>query len=181
MADETSGQERWVREALARYEAPLLRYAMSLTGDPDTARDVVQDTFVKMWQADPERIGDRLAPWLFTVCRNRALDERRKERRMGRLDQVPAATMSRLAPDATAVAELGAQHREVLEVLRTLPASQQEVVRLKFQGELSYKDISSITGYSVTNVGYLLHTALATVRTRMSETAAAPVAVERSL
>jgi RNA polymerase sigma factor (sigma-70 family) len=168
MADQAAGKEQWVESAIERYEGALMRYAVSLTGDGDVARDVVQDTFIRLWQADPDRLRDGLAAWLFKVCRNRALDERRKEHRMGRIDQVPALAGGSAAPDVGALAEIGATHREVLSVLATLPRGQQEVVRLRFQGDLSYKQISQVTGYSVGNVGYLLHTALAAVRASMA-------------
>jgi RNA polymerase sigma-70 factor (ECF subfamily) len=52
----------------------------------------------------------------------------------------------------------------IYKLLATLPENQQEVVRLKFQNGLSYKEISGITKLSVTYVGYLLHTALRTLR-----------------
>lgn len=100
---------------------------------------------------------------------------------MGHLDVVPTAVAASLGPDPGAPAEVSAQQREVLAVLRTLPAGQQEVVRLKFQSDLSYREISDITGHSVTNVGNLLHTALATVRDRMREDGAVARAPERSL
>lgn len=179
--DETDRQAEWVREAVARYEGPLLRYAASLTGDLDSARDVVQDTFVRLWRSDPDRLADGLPAWLYTVCRNRALDVRRKEHRVGRLDDAPVARATSLDPDPSALAETSAAHREVLAVLRTLPPSQQEVVRLKFQAGLSYKEIAAATGHSVTNVGYLLHTALATVRERMRDDAAGTPLPEGSL
>jgi RNA polymerase sigma-70 factor (ECF subfamily) len=181
MTEQTDGRADRVREAMARYEGPLLRYAASLTGDLDSARDVVQDTFVRLWRADPDQFADGAAAWLFTVCRHRALDVRRKEHRMGRLDDEPAAMVSSLEPDPSALAEASAAHREVLAVLRTLPASQQEVVRLKFQAGLSYKEIAAATGHSVTNVGYLLHTALATVRERMRDDASGTPLPEGSL
>jgi RNA polymerase sigma-70 factor (ECF subfamily) len=52
----------------------------------------------------------------------------------------------------------------VMSILNTLPANQQEVIRLKFQGELSYQEISHITKLSVSNVGFLIHTGLKTIR-----------------
>src|SRR5262249_10130748 len=55
----------------------------------------------------------------------------------------------------------------VLRMLETLPENQQEVVRLKFQDGLSYKEIAAITGLSVSNVGFLIHTAIRTLRTRL--------------
>ena len=52
----------------------------------------------------------------------------------------------------------------VLELLALLPENQQEVIRLKFQQGLSYKEISTVTGLSVTNVGFLMHTGLKRLR-----------------
>ena len=55
----------------------------------------------------------------------------------------------------------------VLRVMETLPKNQREVLRLKFQCDLSYKEISEITKLSVTNVGFLIHTAIKTLRKEM--------------
>ena len=49
-----------------------------------------------------------------------------------------------------------------------MPANQQEVVHLKFQSGLSYREISDVTGLSVSNVGFLLHTALARLREQVA-------------
>ena len=55
----------------------------------------------------------------------------------------------------------------VLGLLATLSANQQEVIRLRFQSGLSYREIGRVTGLSVTNVGYLIHTAIKTIRERL--------------
>ena len=49
-------------------------------------------------------------------------------------------------------------------MLAGLPDNQQEVVRLKFQDGLSYKEIAGVTGLTVSNVGFLIHTAIHTLR-----------------
>src|SRR4051812_47542733 len=67
-------RREWVLAALDQYEGRLLSYAQRLLGDPDQARDVVQFTFLRLCDQSPEEIDDRLAQWLYTVCRNRALD-----------------------------------------------------------------------------------------------------------
>ena len=60
---------------------------------------------------------------------------------------------------------------EILLVVQTLPKNQREVIYLKFQCDLSYKEISDITKLSVTNVGFLIHTAVRNIRQQMlSET-----------
>lgn len=68
--------------ALERYERPLIRYALNFTGDLEEARDVVQDTFLRLSQQSRLPEAERLAPWLFTVCKNRALDYQRKHARL---------------------------------------------------------------------------------------------------
>ena len=53
---------------------------------------------------------------------------------------------------------------QVLRVVDRLPKNQREVILLKFQFDLSYKEISEVTHLSVTNVGFLIHTAIQTLR-----------------
>jgi RNA polymerase sigma-70 factor (ECF subfamily) len=48
-----------------------------------------------------------------------------------------------------------------------LPDNQQEVIRLKVQNGLSYREISEVTGLSVSNVGFLLHKGIKTIREKM--------------
>src|SRR3990172_8871275 len=86
MADDASRGE-WIEAALRRFEAPLLRYAARLLGSEEAARDAVQETFLRLCQADRARVDDHLAQWLYTVCRTRAVDARRKERPVDRLDE----------------------------------------------------------------------------------------------
>ena len=59
-------------------------------------------------------------------------------------------------------------HAALLRLIDRLPANQQEVVRLKFQNGFSYKEISRITELSVSNVGFLIHTAVTRLRTEFA-------------
>ena len=157
-------QGAWVREAVAAFEGPLNLYATRLLGDSENARDVVQDTFLRLCAQDRNSVGTHLAEWLFTVCRNRAVDVLRKEHRMTQLreEQVDRCLSPAAGPlEAAERHELGAK---VLELLETLPPNQQEVLRLKFQNGFSYQEISRISGHSVSNVGYLIHAGIKTLR-----------------
>src|SRR6266705_2328311 len=71
----------WVQSALERYERPLLQYAMSIVGEIERARDVVQETFMRLHNQEQEAIEGHLSQWLFTVCRNCALKSLKKEDR----------------------------------------------------------------------------------------------------
>jgi RNA polymerase sigma-70 factor (ECF subfamily) len=156
--------EDWIRLALEQYEKPLTRYAAHITGDPEQAREIVQDTFLKLCSTKPARLREYLAQWLYTVCRNRALDVVRKERRMTSLTEARLETQP--DPDAgpSSALERSEQLGQILEVLAMLPANQQEVLRLKFQCDLSYQEISKITSLSAGNVGFLIHTGLKAIR-----------------
>jgi RNA polymerase sigma factor (sigma-70 family) len=160
--------DRWLRDALERHEGPLLRYACRLVGDLEQARDVVQETFLRLCREDPAQLDGHLAPWLYRVCRSRALDLHRKEGRMRDLVEDLATPCVSHEPAPDYAAETHDDHQSVTRWLSTLPVNQQEVVRLKFQAGLSYKEISEITNLTVTNVGFLLHTAIKSLRAKMA-------------
>jgi RNA polymerase sigma-70 factor (ECF subfamily) len=157
----------WVRGAVDRFEGPLTLYATRLLGDADAARDVVQETFLKLCTQDRAVVGARLAEWLFTVCRNRALDVLRKESRMTRLSEEQVQRCLSPAPGPPDVAERRELAARVLDLLEALPNNQREVIRLKFQNGFSYQEISRISGHSVSNVGYLIHAGMKTLRGRL--------------
>ncbi len=156
----------WLREVMDRYEGPLLGYALRIVGEPEQARDVVQDTFCRLHAQPREEVAPKLAEWLFTVCRNRALDVRRKEGRM-QVSETDVAARPSPEPGPAAVAERKDTTRRMTRLMATLPPNQQEVLRLKFEHGMSYQEISRITQLSVSNVGYLLHVAIKTLGTRL--------------
>ena len=80
-------REQFVERALAEYESPLVGYAFGFVKDIERARDIVQDTFIRLCQQDVSKVRDGLKTWLYTVCRNRALDILRKESRMTAMDE----------------------------------------------------------------------------------------------
>ena len=159
--------EAWVESVVERYEGSLIRYAAQFTGDVDRARDVVQDAFLRLCREDRARVDGHLAQWLFTVCRNRALDVVRKEKRMKAITETQAAAHPDLGREQDDLLEQQDHLEQVERVLATLSQNQQEVVRLKFQSGLSYREISEVTDLSVTNVGFLLHTALKKIREKL--------------
>lgn len=168
---------------LERYERPLVRYAQNILGDLEHARDVVQETFIK-WvelhtlpggeeargEAPPPPVWDegRTEAWLFTVCRNRAIDLQRKHKRIVPIHpDLPERISEEPGPG------LALENRELAgclnELLGHLSENQREVIALKFQNDLSYREIAGITALSVTNVGFLLHTGLKKLRALIAE------------
>jgi len=160
--------------ALERYERPLIRYAHSFTGDLEEARDVVQDVFVKLTQHAATVGHDRLAAWLFTVCKNRALDHQRKHSRLIVMETESfdlEASPSPLPGDELESRETAATLRGLIE---KLPTRQREAVMLKFISGLDYKEISQVMKTSIGNVGYLIHHGVQALRTKWQELEANP-------
>jgi RNA polymerase sigma-70 factor (ECF subfamily) len=157
----------WVTTAIRQFERPLTLYVSRMLHDDERARDVVQEAFLRLCLQRRDAVEPHLAEWLYTVCRNKALDVRRKERRMTELtDQAADAQASPELGPADAL-EQRDQAAQAAQLMEQLSENQQEVLRLKFQHGLSYKQISRITNLSVTNVGFLIHAGLKTLRLRM--------------
>ncbi len=156
-----------IRAAVERYEGPLTLYAARLVGDVDRARDVVQDTFLKLWTADAASVNGHLAAWLYRVCRNRALDVCRKEVRMTTIEKEQMETREDPRELQSAV-EGSPETQRVIAMLETLTEKQQEVIRLKFQGGLSYQEIATVMDLTANHVGVLIHTALKSIREKLS-------------
>lgn len=158
----------WIRATVERFEGPLVLYAARLTGDAERARDVVQEVFLRLCSQPKHEVETHLAEWLYTVCRNYALDIRRKERRMIAMNETADARKStHPAPDEAL--ERREDAHEALRMLDDLPEDQQEVIRLKFQHGRSYKEIAAITERSISHVGVLIHNGLKTLRARVAE------------
>jgi RNA polymerase sigma factor (sigma-70 family) len=158
----------WMRAVLRRYELPLTQYAARITGCRERARDAVQDTFLRLQQLGPDELEGEPAKWLFTVCRRRAIDICRKERRMTYLDQ--EAAEAEPSPEPGPAEQFARKEAAgfLLKILEKLPPRQQEVIQLKFQNGLSYQEISDVTQLSVSNVGFLIHRGLKALREQHS-------------
>jgi RNA polymerase sigma factor (sigma-70 family) len=174
MEQTRSGVEaEFVRSTLRQFERPLVGYAAHLLGgDVERARDVVQEAFFRLCAEPRERVEAHLREWLYTVCRNLAIDWRRKDRRMQLMGEAQADAFASGEPEPADAVEQEDSYSHVLDAIQRLSANQQEVVRLKFQHGMSYKQISEVTSLTVTNVGFLLHTALKSLRESLGEAAA---------
>lgn len=167
--DEHVGHRQWVLEALRQYELPLTSYAHRITGNLESARDVVQDVFMKLCRAERHTIDGHLAQWLYTVCRRGSLDHRRKDKRMTPLSEPELAERTSSGPMPSDATEQADDLAAVMRALSVLPEPQQEVIRLKFQHGLSYKQIAAVTEQPVGNVGYLIHVGLKSVRAKLTQ------------
>jgi RNA polymerase sigma factor (sigma-70 family) len=157
-------ESQWIVDALNQHEEALLRYETWVLRDHELAKEVVQETFFRLCREEPSKVSGHIAQWLFIVCRNLAFDTRKREARMTPLEDLEIRVDTNL--------EQREAVGEIFRFVEDLPKNQREVVYLKFQCDLSYKEISEVTKLSIGNVGFLLHGALRAIRKRvLSESA----------
>ena len=130
--------------AVERYERPLVRYAAHVIGDPDAPATWCRTRSCGCATRTEAKLGSHVAEWLYTVCRNLAIDVKRKERRMRLLSDAQADRSSPTTPPRPSRPS-GRTRVGVLRAMGDLPENQQECIRLKFQHGLSYKQISQVT------------------------------------
>lgn len=167
----TVESQGWVLEAVDLYELPLQRYARRLLGDFDLAADAVQHAFVKLCEQSHAQLDGRVAPWLFRVCRNRALDHLRQAGREHSLADDDGQSLRLLPHQALAVKlsdpSLAAEQRDLAarlhELLKDLPAPQRETIDLWCEG-FTHKQIAEITGRTEVHVRVLVHRGLTALR-----------------
>jgi RNA polymerase sigma-70 factor (ECF subfamily) len=172
---ESPGRET-IEELFAALESPLLGYALRLTGEAGLAEDAVQEAFMKLHaQFDIVREPRR---WLYRAVHNFALNQRRKTAKIVSLN-LPSRDDDPVPDDPADPALLPDEQIVRLEgiglvrlSLESLDERSRELIRLKFSEDLSYKDISTRTGLTVSNVGYILHQALKTIGDELAKTGA---------
>lgn len=153
-----------IAELFEALEAPLLGYAHRLLNDADMAQDIVQEAFLRLQRDYPKVNAPRA--WLYRTVHNLVCNHQRRAHKIVPLDppakdpETPALEIADPQPppdeqiarvEGVGLVRLG---------LQNLPPRSRELIRLRFNEGLSYKDISTRTGLTVGHVGYLLHHAL---------------------
>jgi RNA polymerase sigma-70 factor (ECF subfamily) len=139
------------------YQSALLRYAARVLNNEDAAQDVVQETFIRL-HGNMEKIARRgvhLKGWLFRTTHNAAVDYIRRESRRRLLHQRQSAEA-----DPCCESDRGDERKAlVLEYLNVLKPKEREVLVLRLQEGMSYREIAAVLKRSEGYVGTLIHTA----------------------
>ncbi len=145
-------------------ESPLLSYALRLAGDRAAAEDLVQDAFMKLHaQFDEVREPRR---WLYRTVHNLALNHRRQAQKIVSLNppRAEGKEMAIEAQDPQPLPDEAIARWEGIGLVRlslaNLDDRSRELIRLKFNENLSYKEIGARTKLGEGHVGYLLHHAI---------------------
>jgi RNA polymerase sigma factor (sigma-70 family) len=154
-----------ISEIFKEHESCLLRYAGRLLGDMESARDIVQEAFLRLVKYEEKKsleTIENVRAWLYRTTRNLCYDTFRSAK--NRLEiTIETERIDRIAdhastPDANLAKEDDMQL--IRKQINALEPRAREIVVLKLEHERSYKEIADIMGLTSTNVGFILHKAM---------------------
>jgi RNA polymerase sigma-70 factor (ECF subfamily) len=123
----------------------LYRFLLKNTKESELARDLVQESFMRLWERHKEIDADKGKSWLFTTAYRAMIDHIRKHKRM----EVFAAEKLKTDVVRHGYSDL----KEILnKAVAQLPADQRSVILLRDYEGYTYREISEITGLSESQV-----------------------------
>jgi RNA polymerase sigma-70 factor (ECF subfamily) len=131
------------------YGNPLYRFCRSILASDVDAQDVLQTVFMQAFEGLPSFTENAtLGAWLFGIARHRCLDRIRSERRRGPSDPRPEALAELPAVAPPADEQLGARGatRAIEHCLEHLEPKLRAAVVLRYQQQLSYDEMSRVSG-----------------------------------
>lgn len=132
-------------KCVTNYADGVYRFILKNIGDQEKARDIVQESFVKMWEKSSDVDFDKAKSYLFSTAYHTMIDMIRKEKHTTQLQDVHANVQITL----NSYSDL----QEVLNrALNTLPEIQRVVITLRDYEGYSYEEIGKITALSESQV-----------------------------
>lgn len=132
--------------------------------DAETAKDIVQDCFEKLWLKRETVEGEKAKSYLFTAAYNTMIDKKRKNKRMDYVETLPSnsGSMQMTNPDL----------QEILHnALNTLPEIQKTVIVLRDYEGYSYEEIGEITNLNPSQVKVYIFRARVTLKNHIGSIA----------
>jgi RNA polymerase sigma-70 factor (ECF subfamily) len=160
---------------VTRWDAPLLRFVSRMVDRPDDARDVCQETFLRILdKAGAFRDGARFSTWMYQIALNICRDQTRRKRRWGRIMIAPSAADVEMpreheAPETVstnpvATLEHSERRSAVRRALSALPHEQREVLLLKEYEGLKFREIADVLGVAESTVKSRMYAGLDAMR-----------------
>lgn len=154
----TTGDNKAFDELLARNQQKLFSYILFVVRDHDMANDIFQDTFIKaITKLQEGKYADsgKFSFWLTRIAHNIIIDRFRRTKSEHIIEPNADNDLSYLSNDTLTESSRESEYvntqimDDVRHLMETLPATQREVVYMRYYQELSFKEIAELTGVSI--------------------------------
>ena len=164
-----AGDLRAASELFGRYERELYNYLWQMLRNTHDSEDVLQETFVRALRALPRyREENHFKSWLFRIGHNEGLNVIRRRKRANALPESapePASEDSAAAP-VEAAERASALHEAIAE----LPDVERQVVVMRLQSEMPFREIAEVVGAPLGTVLARMHNAKRRLKTILEPT-----------
>ena len=151
-----NGDEKAFEQLLFRHKDKVYRFIYMKVRDNDLAQDLFQDTFIKVvntLKAGSYNEEGKFLPWIMRIAHNLVIDFFRKNKRFPTFDKNQNYDIFQLIKDDNPSIERHLIDKQILNDLQKivvkLPEDQKEVLNMRLYKEMSFKEISEVTGVSI--------------------------------
>lgn len=162
--------ERLFNEIVKNFSERVYWHVRRFVNNHEDADDLVQEIFLKIWTALPSFRGEaQLYTWVWRIATNETLNYLRKEKVRALLRFASADDLIAQKVEADAYFNGTAAEREMAKAIARLPEKQRQVFIMRWWDELSYEEISAITGTSVGALKASYHIAQEKIKLNLSD------------
>ena len=172
-----AGRDDSFEELVRRYQRPLVSYVYRMTGNYESALDLTQEVFIKVYGSLARyRPEYKFSTWIYRIAHNTAIDHLR--RHSTREQELEVATpegdtyekpFASGAPTPEENSVRAERRAEIEDVIGSLPASYRELIVLRHAHDLSYDEIAEVTGLPLGTVKNRIFRAREAMRTPLVE------------
>lgn len=153
VARAVAGREEGFEELVRRYQRPIAAYVYRMVGDYDSALDLTQEVFIKVYNSLARyRSEFKFSTWIYRIAHNAAIDYMRRHtaREQGLVNEKEGEPYelriesSRLTPEQES--ERKERREEIESVVHRLPPAYRELIVLRHSHDMSYDEIAEVTG-----------------------------------
>ena len=150
------GNENALSILIERHKSKIYGFIYSKILDRDAADDIFQDTFIKViktLKGNSYNEEGKFLPWVMRIAHNLVIDSFRKNKKMPMFRETEEfsifSIMSDNVPNIESQLISDQVEVDLVKLLKELPADQKEVVEMRIYQDLSFKEISELTGVSI--------------------------------
>jgi RNA polymerase sigma-70 factor (ECF subfamily) len=151
-----AGDENSLAILISRYQSKIYGFIYSKIADRDVSDDIFQDTFIKViktLKSNSYNEEGKFLPWVMRIAHNLIVDHFRKNKKMPMFRETEEfsifSIMSDNAPNVESQIITSQVESDLKKLIDELPHDQREVLVMRMYQDLSFKEISEITGVSI--------------------------------